>query len=52
MPPTDQILAGVTAIAREWQWLAVAWHLETVKNGPKDADFNDKLGDWLDSLDL
>lgn len=32
--------------------IAVAWHLETVKNGPKDTDVNDKLGDWLDSLDL
>jgi DNA-binding NtrC family response regulator len=32
--------------------IAVAWHKDAVANGPKDADFNDRLGDWLDSLDL
>jgi len=26
MPGPDQILEGVTRIAREWQWLAALWH--------------------------
>jgi len=32
--------------------IAVAWHNERVASGPKETDFNDRLGEWLDSLDL
>ena len=27
MPSTDQILASLGALSREWRWLAVSWHI-------------------------
>lgn len=27
MPPPDVIVGGLTTIANQWRWLAVAWHL-------------------------
>jgi hypothetical protein len=27
MPPSDTVLAGLTAIANDWRWLAIAWHV-------------------------
>ncbi len=27
MPSSDSIRAGLTAIANDWRWLAVTWHL-------------------------
>jgi hypothetical protein len=27
MPSSDTVLSGVTAIANDWRWLAITWHV-------------------------
>jgi hypothetical protein len=27
MPSPDTVLAGLTAIANDWRWIAITWHV-------------------------